>query len=139
MGRRRPHQLVVKRVYDPPDPGDGARILVDRLWPRGLSRDKVALDDWLPDVAPSTSLRRWYGHDPVRFAEFAERYRRELDDAQHAAALTKLVAHLAAEPVVTLLTATRDLAHGHTVVLADVLTHREGSSVPEYGSPAQGQ
>jgi len=113
--------VVVKRVYDPPDPGDGVRILVDRLWPRGLSKDRAALDDWLREVAPSEQLRRWYGHDPRRFAEFAERYRQEMRDAPHAAALARLRACAAAEPIVTLVTATRDLDHAHTSVLADVV------------------
>jgi uncharacterized protein YeaO (DUF488 family) len=112
--------LTVKRAYDGPDPADGTRVLVDRLWPRGLARDRAALDDWLRDVAPSDGLRRWYGHDPRRFAEFADRYRAELGDAAHAEALTRLRDHLRAGPV-TLLTATRDLALSHAAVLATLL------------------
>jgi uncharacterized protein YeaO (DUF488 family) len=109
--------VTVKRAYDGPDPADGTRVLVDRLWPRGLARDRAALDDWLRDVAPSDELRRWYGHDPRRFAEFADRYRVELGDAEHAKALTRLRDHVGAGPV-TLLTATRDLALSHAAVLA---------------------
>jgi uncharacterized protein YeaO (DUF488 family) len=110
----------VKRAYAEPDPSDGTRVLVDRLWPRGLSRDRAALDDWLRDVAPSDGLRRWYGHDPARFAEFADRYRAELADAAHAEALGRLRGYLRAGPV-TLLTGTRDLDLSHAVVLATVL------------------
>ncbi len=112
--------VAVKRAYDEPDRGDGARVLVDRLWPRGLRRDEAAVDEWLREVAPSTELRRWYGHDPARFAEFARRYRTELRDAEHAEALRQLRTRVEAGPV-TLLTATRDLEHAHTAVLLDLL------------------
>jgi uncharacterized protein YeaO (DUF488 family) len=69
----------IKRVYEPPATTDGLRLLVDRLWPRGLSREAAALDDWMPDVAPSAALRKWFGHDPARWTRFQQRYRRELD------------------------------------------------------------
>jgi uncharacterized protein YeaO (DUF488 family) len=111
---------VVKRAYDEPEPADGTRVLVDRLWPRGLSRDRAALHDWLREVAPSDGLRRWYGHDPDRFAEFADRYRAELADTAHAEPLDRLRAYGRAGPV-TLLTATRDLALSHATVLATLL------------------
>ncbi len=110
----------VKRVYDEPDPSDGQRVLVDRLWPRGLSKDAVAVDEWLRDVAPSDDLRRWYRHDPARFAEFADRYRAELADAAHLGALQRLREYAEAGPV-TLLTAVRDLAYAHTAVLVDLI------------------
>ena len=71
--------IQVKRVYDPPDAGDGRRILVDRLWPRGLSREKAEIDDWLREIAPSNGLRRWYVHDPDKWPEFKARYFAELD------------------------------------------------------------
>lgn len=70
--------VSVKRVYDPPAPEDGVRVLVDRLWPRGLSREKAAIDEWMKDIAPSPELRVWFGHRPERFAEFAAAYEREL-------------------------------------------------------------
>ncbi len=113
--------VKVKRVYDSPEEGDGRRVLVDRLWPRGLRKDEAAVDTWLRDVAPSDGLRRWYGHDPARFHEFSARYRAELEDDSHAAALAQLRELLAAGPV-TLLTATRDVAHSQAAVLAEVLT-----------------
>jgi uncharacterized protein YeaO (DUF488 family) len=111
---------AVRRAYEEPEPSDGTRVLVDRLWPRGSSRDRAALDDWLRDVAPSDDLRRWYGHDPGRFAEFADRYRAELSDVARAEALTRLRGYLRAGPV-TLLTATRDLTLSHAAVLASYL------------------
>ena len=112
--------MRVKRVYDDPHPSDGRRVLVDRLWPRGLSKNLANIDAWMPDVAPSHELRRWYGHDPGRFAEFADRYRAELADLTHAAAVAQLREHADAGPI-TLLTAVRDLVHAHTAILADVL------------------
>jgi uncharacterized protein YeaO (DUF488 family) len=112
--------LAVRRAYEQPEPTDGTRVLVDRLWPRGLSRDRAALDDWLRDVAPSDELRRWYGHDPARFAEFSDRYRAELSDTTHAEAVERLRGYLRSGPV-TLLTATRDLALSHATVLASVV------------------
>lgn len=111
----------VKRVYDDADPSDGRRVLVDRLWPRGLRKDAAAIHEWMRDIAPSHELRRWYGHDPERFTEFAQRYRAELTDAAHATALARLREYAKVDGV-TLLTAVRELTHAHTAVLAEVLT-----------------
>jgi uncharacterized protein YeaO (DUF488 family) len=113
-------EVRVRRVYDDPEPADGARVLVDRLWPRGLRKDAVALDDWLRDVAPSAGLRTWYRHDPARFAEFRERYIGELAGPGPRAALGRLRT-LAADGPLTLLTATRDAAHSQAAVLAELL------------------
>jgi uncharacterized protein YeaO (DUF488 family) len=110
----------VARVYDPPDDGGGARVLVDRVWPRGLRKEDAALDHWCRDVAPSAELRKWYGHDPARFTEFAERYRTELDDPDRAAALAAL-RRLSGQRPLTLLTATKDAELSQARVLADVL------------------
>lgn len=110
----------VKRVYEDPGPDDGHRVLVDRMWPRGLRKDAAAVDTWLRDVAPSHELRRWYGHDPERYGEFAERYRTELADADRSAALERLRKLASAGPV-TLLTSVRDTRYAHTAVLVDVL------------------
>jgi uncharacterized protein YeaO (DUF488 family) len=112
--------VKVKRVYEGREDGDGRRVQVDRLWPRGLRKQDVAVDIWLRDVAPSDRLRRWYGHDPARFGEFSGRYRAELEDASHAPTLAQLRELVAAGPV-TLLAATRDVAHSQTTVLAEVL------------------
>ena len=105
-------------MYDEPSPDDGARVLVDRLWPRGLRKDLAQLDSWCRSVAPSTELRVWYGHDPARFAEFAERYRVELTDTEHQAAVDSL---RSLPGVVTLLTATAAIDISHAAVLAEVL------------------
>ncbi len=113
-------QVRVRRIYADSLPDDGARVLVDRVWPRGLTKDKAALDEWCKDVAPSTQLRKWYGHDPDRFEEFARRYREELTDSQHAPALAH-VRDLARQHSVTLLTATRELEISQAAVLAAVL------------------
>jgi uncharacterized protein YeaO (DUF488 family) len=112
---------AVRRVYDEPTPTDGTRVLVDRVWPRGLTREAVHLDEWVKDVAPSTELRRWYGHEPERFDEFRHRYLAELDDPHRRAALARLRELLESGPL-TLLTATRDVTHSNAAVLADVLS-----------------
>jgi uncharacterized protein YeaO (DUF488 family) len=112
--------VEVGRVYDSTQ---GARVLVDRLWPRGLSRDKADLAWWCREVGPSTELRRWYGHVPERFAEFARRYRAELRTGEQATALAELREMAAQQPVV-LVTATRDVGLSGARVLADVLAER---------------
>jgi uncharacterized protein YeaO (DUF488 family) len=107
----------VRRVYDPPDPADGQRVLVDRLWPRGLSKSAAALDEWVKAVAPSDELRRWYGHEAGKFATFRERYQAELQVPERADALAHLE-HLAGSGPLTLLTATKDVEHSQAAVLA---------------------
>lgn len=116
-------EVRLARVYDDPTPDGGARVLVDRVWPRGIAKADARLDEWLTDVAPSTDLRKWYGHRADRFDEFRERYLAELREAPRAAALDKL-RELARRGPVTLLTATRDLAHSQAAVLAEVLRRR---------------
>lgn len=112
--------IRVRRVYEPPSAQDGARVLVDRIWPRGMRKDAARLDEWAKDVAPSTELRTWYGHDPAKFAEFHRRYLAELQAPAASAALARLRA-LAADGPVTLLTATRELDLSQAAVLAQVL------------------
>lgn len=108
----------VRRVYDAPATDDGYRILVDRLWPRGVAKDAATWNEWRRDVAPSTELRRWFGHDPARFAEFADRYRAELAASD---GLDDLRARCRSLPVVTLLYAAKDPEHNNAVVLRDLL------------------
>ena len=108
--------LRIKRVYEPPEAADGYRVLVDRLWPRGLSRERAALDEWLTDVAPSPGLRTWWDHDPARLDEFARRYRAELDGSP---ALGILRQRLAEQDPVTLVFAARDVHVNHAAVLRD--------------------
>jgi len=110
----------VRRVYEQPSPDDGVRLLVDRLWPRGVSKAKAHLDEWVKDVAPSDDLRRWYGHDPERFSEFRRRYLSELREPERAAALARLT-EAASRGTVTLLTATKDAGHSEAAVLAALL------------------
>jgi uncharacterized protein YeaO (DUF488 family) len=112
--------IKVGRVYDPSSAEDGRRILVDRLWPRGLSKEHAALDDWCKEVAPSDELRRWYDHDPDRFDEFAARYREEMDEPERAAALETIVA-AAHAGTVSLLTATKDLSLSHAPIIAAIV------------------
>jgi uncharacterized protein YeaO (DUF488 family) len=112
----------IKRVHDDPSPEDGRRVLVDRLWPRGVSKERAHLDEWAKDVAPSNELRRWYHADPEhRRDEFAERYDAELESAEWRSALDELRTQ-AAKQTVTLLTATKDVEHSHVLVLLRHLT-----------------
>ena len=113
-------KVRVRRAYDEPEPDDGARVLVDRLWPRGLSKAKAALDEWCKNVAPSGELRTWYNHDPDRFEEFSRRYRQELNDPERAEALAHL-RELAREGPLTLLTATNRADISEAAVLAALL------------------
>lgn len=110
----------VHRVYEPPGPEDGTRVLVDRVWPRGLSKESARLDLWCKAVAPSTELRKWYGHDPERFDEFARRYELELAEPEAAAALEQLK-RMARDGPLTLLTATTAADMSQAAVLARII------------------
>lgn len=112
--------VIVKRVQDDPAQNDGTRVLVDRVWPRGIRKEDAHLDDWNKDVAPSTELRKWYGHDPEKFEEFGERYRQELDTKEGRKALDELRESVRGKRL-TLLTATKDVDISHAQVLKDVL------------------
>jgi uncharacterized protein YeaO (DUF488 family) len=111
--------VYLKRAYDPPAPADGFRILVERLWPRGLRKEAAALDLWLKDVAPSPELRQWFGHDPARWEEFCRRYGAEL--AERPAAVGLLRDRLRQGPV-TLVYGSRDQEHNAAVALKQFLT-----------------
>ena len=110
----------VRRVYDEPEQDDGTRVLVDRIWPRGLAKDRARLDQWSKQVAPSTQLRKWYSHDPERFEEFDRRYREELKEAERAEGL-KHLRELARSGTLTLLTATKHAEISEAAVLADLI------------------
>ncbi len=114
------HEVRVRRAYDARVRGDGNRVLVDRIWPRGLSKEKADLDNWCKAVAPSTTLRKWYGHDPERFDEFGRRYRAELEEPERAEALQHL-RNLAKQRNLTLLTATKHADISEAVVLVELL------------------
>ena len=114
-------KFKIKRAYEPAEAGDGTRVLVDRLWPRGLSRQEARLDQWNRELAPSPELRRWFGHKVSRWHEFSRRYRLEL--AGHAQALGELRRRAQQGPV-TLIYAAKDLHHNHAIVLKSVLVGR---------------
>jgi uncharacterized protein YeaO (DUF488 family) len=113
----------LRRIYDDPADDDGIRILVDRRWPRGVSKARAELDEWCTGVAPSDALRKWYGHDPAKFDEFASRYRTELDEPEPATALRHLRL-MASHERLTLLTATKHLDLSQAAVLAELLRLR---------------
>jgi uncharacterized protein YeaO (DUF488 family) len=113
--------IRVKRIYDAPDAKDGARVLIDGLWPRGLRKDEAGLRLWLKEIAPSAELRRWFGHDRARFAEFARRYRAELGANEDAVGRME---ELMKSGRVTLLYAAHDEEHNNARVLADYLKGR---------------
>lgn len=115
--------IHMKRAYDPPAPSDGYRVLIDRLWPRGVSKEDAHLDEWARDLAPSSELRRWFGHDPAKFDEFERRYRGEL--SAQAEKLGELRSR-ARDGTVTLVYSARDTEHNDAVVLVDLL--QRGSS-----------
>ena len=119
-------KIRIKRVYDPPEEGDGKRVLVDRLWPRGVSRDRIRVDGWEKDLAPSAALRTWFGHDPDRFDAFRRRYVEEL--RRHRAAISEL-RRRAREGRLTLVYGAKDAEHNDAVVLAEVIRR---------GLPAEG-
>ena len=115
--------IRTKRVYDPPSEDDGLRVLVDRLWPRGLSRERAHLDQWLRELAPSTPLRKWFGHDPTRWDEFTALYHTELRDPAVSDGLDEL-ASAAWSGSVTLLFAAKNEAHNNAVALKAFLESR---------------
>ena len=114
--------IRIKRVYDPPSPDDGARFLVDRLWPRGVAKDKLQITDWIKEVAPGDALRKWFGHDPKKWREFRRRYVSELKEKPNA---WKPLADAARDGQITLLFAAKDLEHNNAVVLKKFLEQQK--------------
>jgi uncharacterized protein YeaO (DUF488 family) len=115
--------VKVKRVYEPPSRTDGLRVLVDRLWPRGLTKERAAVDLWLKDLAPSTELRKWFAHDPTKWKQFEARYRTELREKKDA---IKLLKEKSKERTLTLLFGARDEEHNEALVLKQILEGRKG-------------
>jgi uncharacterized protein YeaO (DUF488 family) len=113
--------IDLKRAYDPPAKSDGRRILVDRVWPRGIAKDDLQIDAWLKDLAPSTELRKWFGHDPAKWDEFRKRYARELE--QRSDALEALVEKAGTDHV-TLVFSAKDTEHNNAVALREHLQRR---------------
>jgi uncharacterized protein YeaO (DUF488 family) len=116
-------EVAVKRAYDSPSPGDGFRVLVDRIWPRGVKREEAKIDLWLKDVAPSTELRKWFGHDPAKWRGFEDRYRAELAGKS---SFDELLAVARQHKRVTLVFAARDTEHNNAVVLQALCKSRLG-------------
>jgi uncharacterized protein YeaO (DUF488 family) len=110
--------LAIKRIYDQPEQRDGIRVLVDRLWPRGVSKERARVDLWLKDLGPSTGLRKWFGHEPSRFAEFTKRYIAEIEENQE---LVAQIRALLAKSDVTLLFGARDSEHNNALVIRDYI------------------
>lgn len=111
-------QFVIKRIYEPANPNDGYRVLVDRLWPRGVSKERAALDEWAKDIAPSTDLRKWFAHDPAKFAAFTKRYIDEVKQNHEAAGI---ISNWRKHDKVTLLYGARDSANNEAEVLRQYL------------------
>lgn len=116
--------IRLKRIYEPPSPEDGVRILVDRLWPRGISKEQASLDEWMKEIAPSPELRKWFCHQPERFAEFTRRYELELSEDPTRCRLVDRIWELASEKNVTLVYAAKDPVHNHAIVLQQWLNRR---------------
>ncbi|WEV68807.1 DUF488 domain-containing protein [Bifidobacterium sp. ESL0775] len=114
--------IALKRIYEAAEDSDGYRVLVDRLWPRGISKVNAKLDLWLKEIGPTTELRKWFGHDPAKFDEFADKYRKELDADTET--VGKLVEICRTQPKVTLLYGAKDPEHNQAVVLRDYLSDR---------------
>lgn len=125
MGSNGDGDVRVRRVYDAQEDDDGTRVLIDRLWPRGVAKERAAIDKWLKDLTPSKELRSWYHEDRsgTRYDDFVDRYRAELADPAHTAAVGELVALVRDGGPVTLVTAVKDVPHSHVPVLVDHLEH----------------
>jgi uncharacterized protein YeaO (DUF488 family) len=119
-------EIKLKRAYDEPAGGDGFRILVDRLWPRGISKERLQLDVWAKDLAPSTELRKWFGHDPARWAEFVTRYRAALKQSGAADAIAALLVSAKRSKTITLIYGAKDREHNEAVILQRLFARKAG-------------
>jgi len=128
--------VQVKRAYEEPAAGDGYRVLVDRLWPRGVRKEALAIDAWMKEIAPSDELRRWFGHDPERWEEFAARYGEELRRPPAAALVDEISARAGRGPV-TLVYGAKDEQHNQAIVLRDVIAKRARAAAPSSSSRAR--
>ena len=114
--------LKIKRVYEPPSPDDGKRILIDRLWPRGLKREKAHVDEWLRNPAPNSELRKWFGYDPTKWTEFKKKYRKELGETSDLVEKTKAEAK---KETVRLVFSTKDAEHNNAAFLKELLSREQ--------------
>ncbi len=122
--------IKLKRIYDPVSADDGKRILVDRLWPRGIKKDKAAIDEWLKDIAPSDELRKWFSHDPSKWHEFKNRYQKELKNKSE---LVERLRAGAKKEKITLLFSAKDVKHNNAVVLKEVIERLFISGLKAHG------
>jgi len=111
--------IKIRRIYDPASPDDGKRIYIDRLWPRGMKKEEVKIDEWLKEISPSDSLRKWFGHDPAKYAEFKRRYTKELE--KHSETLERIRKEGKKETV-TLLFSAKDVKHNNATVMKEILS-----------------
>jgi len=111
--------IKIKRVYDPPEADDGKRILIDRLWPRGIKKESLEMDEWLKDIAPSDGLRKWFSHDPAKYHEFKKRYVKELEKKKET---IERIRDEAKKETVTLLFSAKDVEHNNATILKEVLS-----------------
>lgn len=118
-------KIVIQRAYEDPDPADGYRVLVDRVWPRGRSKETLKLDQWARELAPSAALREWFGHDPKRWSAFQQRYRDELGGEEMRERMRQLLSDSAGQQI-TLVYGAKDEEHNQAIVLRDVLLHLHG-------------
>ena len=125
-GETKPHEIQIKRIYEPAAPADGRRVLVDRIWPRGVSKERAAIAEWRKEIAPTTDLRVWFGHDPDRWPEFKKRYRAELRD--QTVWLDHLL-ELATQQTLTLVFSATDEKRNQAIVLCDVLRKRQQATL----------
>jgi uncharacterized protein YeaO (DUF488 family) len=110
--------IKIKRIYEPPSPGDGYRILVDRLWPRGMKKEAANINEWMKEIAPSTELRKWYNHEPEKWKSFLLKYKKELD---HSSSLEELTSLVKKHKIITLLYSSKEELHNHAIALKSFL------------------
>ncbi|HXX57361.1 MAG TPA: DUF488 domain-containing protein [Thermodesulfovibrionales bacterium] len=113
--------VKIKRIYDPASPDDGKRILVDRLWPRGIKKEEAGIDEWMKEIAPSGELRKWFGHDPSKWEEFRKKYRGELKGKTE---FVEKLAAMAKKGKITLLFSAKDREHNNAVVIKEAIDHQ---------------
>jgi len=116
---RRGVMIQIKRVYDSPEPGDGKRILIDRLWPRGIKKEDLKMDEWVKEIAPSDKLRKWFSHDPKKYEEFKRRYAKELEEKSE---ILERIKNEAKKGKVTILFSAKDTEHNNATVLRELLS-----------------
>ncbi len=111
--------IKIKRIYDPASPDDGKRIYIDRLWPRGMKKEEVKIDEWVKEISPSDSLRKWFGHDPSKYAEFKRRYKKELEKQSE---ILERIKKEGTRKTVTLLFSAKDVEHNNATVMRELLS-----------------